>query len=121
MAAVGLLGTEFRTVFLIATGTKETEALYPAESKNDRGDSGVDVLFPKDVTVAAGKNVDIHFDIRVRALQGSQIVSWLLLPRSSFGKTPLICATPIPSFNIAFGGSDGFDDEESQLVVTVAN
>lgn len=75
----------------------------------DRGDSGVDLRFAADVTIAHGAALDgypvvVGLGVRARCLVDGVPSPYLLFPRSSLGKTPLSLANAIGLIDAGYTG-----------------
>lgn len=69
----------------------ELKSLYSHHTAAYKGDSGIDLFFPKDVIVPANTSVMIDLEICCEMINSSgDNVSYYVYPRSSISKTPLI-------------------------------
>lgn len=77
--------------------------LYADKGGSAQGDSGVDLLCPDDVIVPPGGFSLVGLGVRAWCEQGGRNAPHFVLPRSSFGKTPLIVLSgrPLPVLGTA--------------------
>jgi dUTP pyrophosphatase len=73
------------------------------------GDSGLDIVFPKDVTIKSGETVRIKLGIACEPLEKS---GYYLYPRSSISKTPLRLSNSVGIIDNSYRG---------ELMVSVDN
>lgn len=79
---------------------------YADHGPQHRGDSGVDLFCPKDVTVVCGQTVMLDLGIQCEMLDatgGAQ--SFYLHPRSSLSKTPLMMANSAGVIDAGYRGN----------------
>ena len=80
---------------------------YYVQRANMPGDAGVDLYCPEDVTIEGGKVAFVDLGIKCRMVDdvNQQEVSYLMYPRSSISKTPLMLANSIGLFDSSYRGS----------------
>lgn len=121
---------KFHIQALSSTSAKQ----YPAIGQSAMGDSGVDLRFPEDVVLKKKEKKEISLRVRVWCEVNGNSVPFLVVPRSSIGKTPLIAeeniipilgvkfGAKLPMMQYSFTGEDAVElRNPSEIVVTLTN
>jgi len=83
---------------------EEAAELYKAHGQYHKGDSGLDLFCVRDETIPAGETRFVKLGIKVSAWEGTQSISWLLMPRSSISKTPLRLCNSVGLIDAGYRG-----------------
>jgi dUTP pyrophosphatase len=78
---------------------------YVNHSTAYSGDAGVDIFFPKDVTVPAKNRLIIDMEIVCSMECNNENISYYVYPRSSISKTPLIMANSVGVIDSGYTGN----------------
>lgn len=97
--------------FHIFALTEASQEIYKdisptASETKSRGDAGIDLRFPRQVSLARGETKKISLDVGVWCCVRGMSVPFYVVPRSSIGKTPLLAEEDITPF---LGRADGQD------------
>lgn len=86
--------------------SNDVESLYSGRAENYETDSGWDLHFTEDVTIAPGETKTLDFGVSVAGYTGSGVPTALwLVPRSSIVKTPLRMANSIGLIDSSYRGT----------------
>ena len=82
--------------------------IYRGHSSYNEGDSGLDLFFPKDITLKYGDcGVKVDLGIQCEGLDDSteRNISYYLYPRSSISKTPIRMANSVGIIDAGYRGN----------------
>eukprot|EP01053_Blabericola_migrator_P000262 Blabericola_migrator_1__261@NODE_1069_length_5537_cov_108_299452_g79_i1_p4_GENE_NODE_1069_length_5537_cov_108_299452_g79_i1NODE_1069_length_5537_cov_108_299452_g79_i1_p4_ORF_typecomplete_len152_score25_13dUTPase/PF00692_19/7_5e32_NODE_1069_length_5537_cov_108_299452_g79_i125853040 len=85
----------------------EVAAMYKDHKQYHKGDAGLDLFCPDEITVQPGETAKINLGIRAsahRTVGDPNSVAWLIQPRSSISKTPLRLANSIGLIDAGYRG-----------------
>jgi len=88
--------------------TDEIRSVYSGHSSYNEGDSGLDLFFPKDITLKYGDcGVKVDLEIQCEALSPVNGInlSYYLYPRSSISKTPVRMANSVGIIDAGYRGN----------------
>ena len=88
--------------------TEEIRSVYSGHSSYNEGDSGLDLFFPKDITLKYGDcGVKVDLEIQCEALSpvNDRNLSYYLYPRSSISKTPVRMANSVGIIDAGYRGN----------------
>lgn len=88
---------------------KSSREFYENHSTYHEGDSGLDLFVPDDVTVSPGETVFVDLGVRCEMLYcdggDCRNISYLMYPRSSLSKTPLMLANHVGVIDAGYRGN----------------
>jgi dUTP pyrophosphatase len=97
--------------FLILPTNKDSKEMYTNHGTYNPGDSGLDLFITKDITIKPGETqlVDLGIQSQLRSWNWLKFKwvyhSYMLFPRSSISKTPLILANSIGLVDSGYTGN----------------
>lgn len=110
---------------LIKPLTGNLQNIYRGHSTYNEGDSGLDLFFPKDVTLKYGDcGVKVDLEIQCEGLDDNteRNVSYYLYPRSSISKTPIRMSNSVGIIDSGYRGNiivalDHIDPKISEFTI----
>jgi dUTP pyrophosphatase len=94
------------SILYIKPSSNAVRVLYSGHTTFHEGDSGLDLFFPEDVVIEAGKVVKIDLGISCEMIdkKNNSNVSYYLYARSSIADTPLMLANSVGIVDAAYRG-----------------